>query len=76
MESNGRPKSENEMRVVVTFDMLTGEFGMDGADKNPVVALGMLDFALSRIRRVLGTNDVMREMANASRIAIPGGPLA
>jgi hypothetical protein len=59
-----------QMRIVVTFDVLTGEFGLEGCDKNPVVALGMLDFALSRVRRVLTTNDVLQEMKNAPRIAV------
>ena len=63
------------MRVVVTFDMLTGELAVQGCDKNPIAALGMLDYAQARVRRWLVTNDILAEAKNAPRIAVPGGPL-
>ncbi len=64
-----------EMRVVVTFDMLSGVFGLEGCDKNPVVALGMLDYALARVRRFIATNEILQEAQDRSRIAIPLGPM-
>ena len=70
MDSPTVKRDTVEMRIVVTFDMLTGPFGLEGCDKNPVVALGMLDFALSRVRRFLTTNDLVQEMKNAPRIAV------
>ncbi len=56
--------------MVVTFNMLTGELAVDGCDKNPIVALGMLDYALSRVRRFLVTADIVRESQNAPRIQV------
>jgi len=58
------------MRVVVVFDMVTGELAVDGCDKNPIVALGMLDYALARVRRFLVTTDLIREAQNAPRIQV------
>ncbi len=59
-----------EMRIVVTFDMLTGQFGIEGCDKNPVVALGMLGYALARVRRFILTNEILQDVKNAPRIAV------
>ncbi len=64
-----------ELRIVVTYNLLTKEFALEGCDANPVVALGVLDYALSRIRRFLTTNDVIREAQESSRIVRAGGPL-
>jgi hypothetical protein len=58
-----------EMHVRVSFNMLTGEMQVEGCDKNPVVALGMLDYALSRVRRFLTTADIIQEAKNAQRIS-------
>jgi hypothetical protein len=76
MENVAVEKSRLEMRVIVTFNVLTGEMGVEGCDKNPVVALGMLDYALARVRRALATNDILQDAQNSPRIAIPRGPLA
>jgi hypothetical protein len=69
------PEEVLQMRVVVTFDMVSGELNVSGCDKNPVVALGMLDYALARVRRFLATADILREARSNPRIALPGGPL-
>ena len=65
-----------ELRIVVTYNLLAKEFALDGCDANPVAALGVLDYALSRIRRFLTTNDVIQEAQEKSRIVRAGGPLA
>jgi hypothetical protein len=62
-----------KMRIVVSFDILTGEIAVEGCDKNPLVALGMLDYALARVRRVLTQNDILPDMKNAPRVALPPG---
>jgi len=62
-----------KMRVVVSFDMLTGDIQVDGCDKNPVVALGMLDYALARVRRALAINDMVQEAKNVPRVSLAGG---
>jgi hypothetical protein len=59
-----------EMRVVITFNMISGVMAVEGCDKNPVVALGMLDYALARVRRFLTMNDIASEVKNAPRIAV------
>jgi hypothetical protein len=64
------PEEVLKMRVVVTFDMLTGELAVDGCDKNPIVALGMLDYALARVRRYLVATDMIRKAQNAPRIQV------
>ncbi|HYL64460.1 MAG TPA: hypothetical protein VE077_17740 [Candidatus Methylomirabilis sp.] len=61
------------MSIVVEFDMLTGEMTLGGCDKNPVVALGMLDYALARVRRALAVNDMVQDAKNAPRVALAGG---
>jgi hypothetical protein len=64
------PEEVLKMHVHVSFDMLTGEMRVEGCDKNPIVALGMLDYALARVRRFLTTNDILAEAKNAPRIAL------
>ena len=59
-----------ELRIVVTYDLLTKEFALEGCDANPVAALGVLDYALSRVRRFLTTNDIVQEARNSPRIAL------
>ncbi len=63
------------MEIVVRFNTLTAEFSLTGCDQNPVVALGMLDYALARIRRFITQGDIAREMQDASRIVTARGPL-
>jgi hypothetical protein len=64
------PEETLQMHVRVSFNMLTGEMKVEGCDKNPVVALGMLDYALSRVRRFLTTADILQEAKNAPRISV------
>jgi len=64
-----------EFEVKVRFDLLTGQMEVSGCDKNPIVALGMLDYALARVRRFLVQNDIAQEVYEASRIVPARGPL-
>lgn len=57
---------ENE--IVIRYDVAKAEFSLTGCDKNPIVALGMLDYASARVRRFLTTNDIQHEIQDASRI--------
>ncbi len=59
-----------EMEIVIKFEMVTGEVSLTGCDKNALVALGMLDYALSRVRRALAIVDLQKDAANAPRVAL------
>jgi len=76
MEKSNETPQPHRMEIVLKFNILSREFSLTGCDQNPVVALGMLDYALSRIRRSLTTNDILREAQNSPMIALPRGPLA
>lgn len=58
------------LEIVIRFNPSTLEFSLTGCDKNPVVALGVLDYALARVRRSLVTSDVQREMQNVPRVSL------
>jgi hypothetical protein len=65
-----------EMKISISFDILTRAVSIQGCDANPLVALGMLDYALARVRRILAMCDMEQEMRERSRISLPGGPLS
>jgi hypothetical protein len=69
------PEEVLKMHLHVSFDMRTGQMSVEGCDKNPIVALGMLDYALARVRRFLTTGDIAQEIQDAQRIVRPQGPL-
>jgi hypothetical protein len=64
------PEEVLQMPIRVSFNMLTGEMAVEGCDKNPVVALGMLDYALARVRRFLATSDILAEAKSAPRVQV------
>lgn len=64
------------VRVVITYNPVTTEYDIKGVDENVIVAWGMLEYALSRIRRTMAAHDMREQLENASRISLPGGPLA
>jgi hypothetical protein len=70
------PSEKWKFKVTVTFDAATGVMSVDGCDKNPIISLGMLDYALARVRRFITTNDILQEAKQVPRISLPGGPLA
>ena len=71
MEKPNETEQPHKMEIVVRFNMLSGEMSIEGCNKNPVVALGMLDYTLARVRRMLTQNDIAQELESASRI-VPG----
>jgi hypothetical protein len=75
MEKSNETPQPHRMEIVVKFNILSAEFSLAGCDQNPVVALGMLDYALSRIRRFITQGDIAREIQDASRIVPARGPL-
>lgn len=60
-----------QFEVVIRFNAITGAIQVSGCDKNPIVSLGMLDYALSRVRRFLTMSDLQQETQNAPRIHVP-----
>lgn len=68
------PKEKAEREIVVKLDVATGAMSLSGCDADPVVALGMLDYALARVRRSITMGDIQREVQEASRI-LPGSAL-
>jgi hypothetical protein len=76
MEKSNETPQPHRMEIVLRFNLLEGEFSLTGCDQNPVVALGMLDYALARVRRALSTNDILHDAQNARTIVLPRGPLA
>lgn len=63
-------KEPHELQVVIRYDVLTREFALEGCDKNAVVAAGMLEYAMSRVKRFLLQGDIERELQNAPRIQV------
>lgn len=70
METPADDVKRAELKIVVTFNPLTAEFALSGCDANPIVALGMLDYALARIRRSLTTADIQREMQTSPLVSL------
>lgn len=74
METRTVLADDVQIEIVIKFDVVKAEFSLTGCDKNPVVALGLLDYALARVRRFITTSDIQHEMQEASRI-LPGSAL-
>lgn len=64
------------VKVVLTFNPVTTEYDIKGVDENIIVAWGMLEYALSRIRRTMAAHDMQEQLKNIPQIALPGGRLA
>ena len=62
-------------QLVITFSTITHEFEMQGFDKDPLVALGMLEWAKHKVQRAVAKGEIIEEMKAVPRIAVPGGPL-
>lgn len=58
--------------LVIRYDVLTHEFSFEGWEKSRMIALGMLEFAKTKLLRVDARMDLMAEAQNAPRI-VPGG---
>lgn len=61
-----------EFEIVIKFDVAKSEFSLTGCDKNPIIAVGLLDYALARVRRFVAVGDIQRELQDASRIIRAG----
>lgn len=48
--------SESRYELLLTHDVVTGEFEIQGAKRNVVVAVGMLEYALTLVRRMDALN--------------------
>lgn len=68
--------SSLDTEVVVRYNAATREYSLSGCDENPIVAWGMLEYAVARVRRSMMQGDIAREIQNAPRISVPGGPLS
>jgi hypothetical protein len=68
-------REQSEYQLVISFNTLTHEFEMQGFDKDPLVALGMLEWAKHKVQRAVTKNELLEEMKTLPRIAVPGGPL-
>lgn len=73
MENKTDNVDKHEVEVVVRFNLLTAEYLLSGCDANPIAALGMLDYAISRIRGSLVRGELEREMRNRSLVFPPSG---
>lgn len=62
-----------EMQIVIKHNVVDGTLSVTGCDKNAVVALGMLDWALARVRRFITMNDIAQDAKNAPRVSLAGG---
>ena len=61
-----------ELEIVIKFDVSTCQWSISGCDKNPVVALGMLEYALARVRRSITLGDLEMQMQNSPRVSLFG----
>jgi hypothetical protein len=70
------PREVVEFKLVITHDVYTGAFAIEGHNRNRLVTLGMLHFAEQLVRMEIGKQRMLEEVQNASRIALPhGGPV-
>ena len=76
MEKVTIPQAELDYELVIKFNVLTHKFELRGFDKDPLVALGMLEFAKHELQRTVAKNELLDEMANAPRLVGARGPLA
>jgi hypothetical protein len=70
------PKEKVEYKIEITFDLFSGVVSLSGCDESPLVALGMLDYALARVRRFIQTADIVQEARQSPLIMPRRGPLS
>jgi hypothetical protein len=68
-------RDELTYQLVITFNVLTHEFRMEGFNEDPLIELGMLEWAKRVVQRAVVKGEMIEEMKNMPRIAVPGGPL-
>lgn len=59
-----------EVKVIITFNPATSLYDVKGVDENPIVAWGMLEYVLSRLRRAMAQHDLGEQMESASKIVL------
>lgn len=59
-----------EVTVVITYNPATTVYDMKGVDENPIVAWGMLEYALSRLRRAMAQHDLREQLENAPQVVL------
>ena len=69
------PREVEDFQITITYSVITKEFSLSGCDRDPLVAMGMLEWAKHRLQRGVSRAELAQEMQNAPRIAVPGGPL-
>lgn len=65
-------EKQAQFELTIRFNVITHEFELAGFDQDPLIALGMLEFAKHKLQRSITMNEMREEMARAGRI-IPGG---
>lgn len=75
MERVTIPQEVVEFQIVIGYNVITKQFSLSGCDQDPLVSMGMLEWAKHRVQRGVSMAELAQEMQNAPRIAVPGGPL-
>ena len=70
METVTIPRDALEMEIVIGWDVVEHLPVVRGCDKNPLLALAMLEYVLNRVRRHIVQIDVTAELQNAPRIQV------
>jgi hypothetical protein len=67
------PQESVQFELVITHNVLSGTFEVSGHSKNRLVSLGMLEYAKQLINRESLKQQILEDMKNAPRVALPGG---
>jgi hypothetical protein len=70
MGEDKKPLTDEEFEVVIRHNVKTGVSGLLGCDKNPLVAIGMMEWALGRVKRHVAQNEMIEEMSKVPRIQV------
>jgi hypothetical protein len=79
-DGNGNPErvapasDASKYTLSITWNLATGEFGVEGLNVPPWVSLGMLRYMEILVRRRDAEAAMQEAMRNAPRISMPGRP--
>jgi hypothetical protein len=73
MEALRVPVEDVEFKVVLTYNVISKSFAMDGHSKDLLVSQGMLAYAEQFLRMEIARKRMTEEMQNTSRVALPPG---
>lgn len=62
-------------KLVVSYNLITRDFQVDVEPDSLFVGLALARYAEMKLRRADQRAEIMEQMKNAPRIAVPGGPL-